>query len=303
MTAVVGDLTPAETRWRMARAGLGIRVGAYTMRLRTALPDLADVVGRLYAAHPLGDPDGFHDIHAAVAPATGPRRWIAPQVRFMRDGDPLFQPQPRAHAPAVLEWGLNWCFSVAIHDHLAMHAAVLARPDGRAIVMPAPPGSGKSTLCAALMGGGWRLLSDELCILRLSDGALLPVPRPLNLKNRSIDIVAARFPDAVFGPRVHGTTKGTIVQMAPPRDAVGRQDEPARPAWIVFPRWTADAGPARTEPLERGHALMRLAENTFNYNILGAAAFEALADMAEGCPACDFTYSDLDDALSALATL
>jgi predicted ATPase len=30
------------------------------------------------------------------------------------------------------------------------------------VILPAPPGSGKSTLCAALVTRGWRLLSDEL---------------------------------------------------------------------------------------------------------------------------------------------
>lgn len=302
MTAL-SDIAPAEARRMLAGEGLSLRVGPYAMHLTSGVPELADTLLRLYAAHPVEPPEAFHDIHAAIGPCGGPRRWISPQVRFRRDGEPLFQPQPRAHAPAVLEWGLNWCFSVAIHDHLVVHAAVVAREDGRAAILAAPPGAGKSTLCAGLVAAGWRLLSDELCMISLTDGSLLPVPRPLNLKNRSIDVVSARMPEAVFGPRIHGTSKGTIVQMAPPADSVRRAAEPARAAWIVFPRWRGGDGGCAMTPVGKGHAFMRLAENTFNYNVLGTTAFETLAAIIEDSAACDFTYSDLDDAVAAFAAL
>ena len=71
-----------------------------------------------------------------------------------------------------------------------MHAAVFER-DSSAVVLPGPSGVGKSTLCAALVARGWRLLSDEVAMIRPQDGLLQPYPRPISLKNESIEMIAA----------------------------------------------------------------------------------------------------------------
>jgi HprK-related kinase A len=298
----VRDLSPDTLRLRLRTDGLPLRLGPYTVRLRTRLPELVDMVTHLYAAHALAPDAGFIDVEAEIRSAPGPRRWISPQVHFLRDSALLFQPQPRNHAPAMMEWGLNWCLSVAIHDVLVLHAAVVARDDGRAAILPAPPGAGKTTLCAGLVAAGWRLLSDELCLVSLADGRLLPCPRPFNLKNRSIDIVRDRFPQAAFGPAVHDTSKGRVQHMAPPDSSVLRSAEPARPAWVVFPTWR-DGATAAMQPLGRADAFMRLAGNCFNYGILGLAAFEALGRLTDAATPATFLYSDLDDAVAAFAAL
>jgi hypothetical protein len=45
--------------------------------------------------------------------------------------------------------------------------------DGRAMLFAGPPGAGKSSLAAALVRAGCRLLSDDAVALQLSDGALM----------------------------------------------------------------------------------------------------------------------------------
>lgn len=201
-----------------------------------------------------------------------------------------------------MEWGLNWCLSVGIHDQMVLHAAVIARDDGRAAILPAPPGSGKTTLCAGLVAAGWRLLSDELCLVALMDGALIPCPRPFNLKNRSIDIVRARLPDVALGPPVSDTSKGLVRHLAAPDNSVLRAEEPAYPAWLVFPTWSEGATTAMT-PLGRADAFLRLARNCFNYNILGREGFMAVGRLIDATTPYAFTYSDLDDAIAAFDAL
>ena len=57
------------------------------------------------------------------------------------------------------------------------------------MLLPAAPGSGKTTLCAGLSLRGWRLLSDEFGLIRPGTTDLVPVPRPMALKNESIDVI------------------------------------------------------------------------------------------------------------------
>jgi HprK-related kinase A len=223
----LGALAPLELRRRFAGAGLVLRTGPFRSRIRTNIPHLVDAIALLYADYPVED-DAFADFQLNLEATGGWRRWLRPQVRFDQDGVAPFKPLPLAQAHPMFEWVMNWCVSNKAHGYLVIHAAVLEK-NGCAVILPAPPGSGKSTLCAALASRGWRLLSDELTLVRPADLALVPVPRPVSLKNASIDVIRRWAPHAVFGPAVPKTIKGTIAHMRAPQASVAVRS--ACPAW------------------------------------------------------------------------
>jgi HprK-related kinase A len=222
-------------------------------------------------------------------------------VQFVFDGVPAFTPLPVNQAYPMLEWGLNWCVSSHAHCYLMIHAAVVEK-DGCAAILPAPPGSGKSTLCAALVNRGWRLLSDELTLVRISDGKIVPVPRPVSLKNASIGIMKNYLPDAVFSREVLDTTKGTVAHMKPPTASIERASEAARPVWVIFPKYRADSQTC-LEALPRSQAFMQVADNAFNYSELGLKGFETLSNLIDMSQCYRFTYSILDEAIETFAGL
>jgi len=300
----VASLTRTQLETRLAGPGLFLQTGAFVSRIRSPLPQIADGIALLYRDYPVhtaDKEDAFADFHVRLRRSGGVRRWYRPQVHFDVDGLVPFEPLPEAHAFPMLEWALNWCISTRAHAYLMIHAAVVER-DGLALMLPAPPGSGKSTLCAALVSRGWRLLSDELALFRPHDGLLVPVPRPVSLKNRSIDVVRAFVPDAVLSRPVSNTTKGTVAHLKAPDDSVARARETARPAWIVFPKYEAGAV-TELAPIPRARAFLRVADNAFNYSQLGALGFRTLAGVIERCASFDFRYSDLDEAMAVFAAL
>lgn len=73
----------------------------------------------------------------------------------------------------------------------------------------------------------------------LEDGLLLPLPRPVSLKNRSIDIVRALPGDPVIGPMAHDTAKGTVAHLKPPRTSVEEALTRVQPRWVVLPKFEA----------------------------------------------------------------
>jgi HprK-related kinase A len=212
-----------------------------------------------------------------------------------------FEPYPQNHAFPLLEWGTNWCIAMRGHRFLMLHAGVLER-NGKALILPAMPGSGKTTLAAALAHRGWRFLSDEFALVDGDQGMVHPLPRAAPLKNDAIDVIRAFAPAAEIGPVFEKTRKGTVAHLRPPRDALERQHETAEPAWIVFPRYIAGHG-LRIRTLSRGMAFTRLSQNSFNYRILGATGFERLTTLIRRCACFSAEYGRLDDIAAAVESL
>ena len=296
----LGDETLEWFATRLAGEGVKLKSGPFVIQLKTSLPELAAPLYLLYRDSPLPG-EGFTDYHVEVEQARRGLPWTERQCRFLRDGVSPFLPFSREVALAMVEWGLNWCFYSQADQYLNIHAAVVARDD-LALILPGRPGVGKSTLCAALAHRGWRLLSDELALIRPGDGKLLPTVRPLSLKNQSIELIRAFAPEAVLAPEIENTLKGRIALVRPPRDSVLRADVPAAPAWIVFPRYVA-ARPEGLTAVSKTRGFFRLADNSFNYRILGETAFRETCKLVEACPCYDLTYSSLEQAVAILDRL
>jgi HprK-related kinase A len=297
----LSDSSPRQLDHALQQGGLFIDYGACVVRARSRVRDFSDVLRVVYGAFDLGAAADFADFHVGLGFGRGLRRWLRPQVRFDVDGLEPFEPFPLSNALPLYEWGVNWCFAHRFNQYALLHAGVLAAGD-RAIVMPAVPGSGKSTLSAALMLSGFRLLSDEFGVLCPERGELLPMLKPVALKNRSIDVIRDFSADACLGPTFPGTRKGDVAHLAADDASVAARHRPARPALVIFPRWQKDAS-LRLEPQSPEKAFARLAFNSFNYALLGPVSFNAVADLAAACPAYQLTYSRLEDAIRCIRDL
>jgi HprK-related kinase A len=229
------------------------------------------------------------------------RRWVIPQVRFEVDDMRPFEPHPAENAFPLYEWGLNWCIATSAHRYMMLHAGSVAFGD-LAMVMPGTPGSGKSTLSAALHLRGARLLSDEFGLVRPEKGDLLPMPRGIPLKNASIEAILEFDPAAPLGPTYPKTRKGRVRHLRPDRESQIRQHEPAIPRWLVFPKYQAGAKETLL-PLDKTEAFRQLTFNCFNYRLLGETAFRAVAQLIRQMDCYTFTFSNLERAVAKLSGL
>lgn len=297
----VAQLSQDELARLLRRGELLLELPPFVARLRSDVASLARDIADMYGEFAVKPPDAFADFSVEVSREPGLRRWWKPQARFYYDDQPSFAPLPAQQAFPMIEWGLNWCVAAHAHQYLTIHAAVIERA-GRAAVMPAPPGSGKSTLCAGLIQRGWRLLSDELALLDMGNGLIHGMARPVSLKNASIAAIREFAPQAVMTPPVPDTVKGTVSLLRPPPASVRRVREPARAAWIVLPSYEPGA-PAAFSPHGKERAFMTLAEQSFNYDMHGARGFEAMARLVDQCDCLRFNYGGLEDAAAAFDRL
>jgi HprK-related kinase A len=298
---IVADFSRRSLQLQLRGDGLCLRTGPVVTRIHSSLAEVVDGIALHYCAHDVESCTSFADFHVSVDRPRGLRRWLHPQVVFRFDGDEPFAPLPGAQGFPMLEWGLNWCIYTHCHQYLTLHSAVLER-DGYALILPAPSGSGKSTLCCGLAFRGWRLLSDELAVIEPLSGRVLAIPRPISLKNRSIEVIASFVPEAVFSPPVPDTLKGTVAHVRPPAKAVANGACAALPRWLVLPKFVPDA-PAALKPLSRTATFMTLLQNTFNYSVHGHRGFATLAALVERCDCYEFTYGHLSDAVATFERL
>ena len=146
------------------------------------------------------------------------------------------------------------------------------------MILPAPPGSGKSTLCAALAYSGWRLFSDEFALIDPATRRILPAPRPISLKDASIEIIKSRHPDLCHGPEGVDVEGARFIHARPPTASFHRAHEDAPVGLVIFPRYVAGE-PTTIEPVHKAQALVELAGQSFNFGYHGAKAFDCLTQI------------------------
>lgn len=297
----LAELSDEVFSQRLAETGILLQTGPFTLRIQSRIENFRLLLQRLYAHFPVVAEPAIADFHVSLKRPNGVRRWWRPQVLFMLDGKAPFLPYPLSHAFPLFEWGLNWGIAMQAHQYLMLHSAVVER-SGRALLLPAWPGCGKSTLCAALVSRGWRLFSDEFGLVRSGDGHLIPLPRPLPLKNRSIDVIRDFSTDANFGPSFHKTRKGTVAHLGSPALSVEQSNVTAPPGWVVFPRYKSGA-PLKLASISKQQAFIKLANNSFNYQLLGLRGFEEVTRLIRGCDCYILSYSSLEEAIDALNCL
>jgi HprK-related kinase A len=241
------------------------------------------------------------EFHVQIVPVRPIRSPFSPHVRFLLDGHSPFSLFPEEQALAALEWGINLAIAVRVNYLLLLHSAVVER-NGRVILFPAWPGSGKTTLCAALVHKGYRLFSDEFGLMDLQQKHFLPIPRLMPLKNESIKVIRDNFPQAMLGHEIPNTKKGTVAHVRPSKESIVRATETAKASWVIFPKWVAGS-PLRLDPLPDSEAFMLLASNSFNYEVLGETGFQAVTHLIKTCDCYKLVYSNFDDVISAMNDL
>ncbi len=266
-----------------------------------ASTSLASALKAVYRHHPFSTDLPWIDIDIRLERRLEIRSRVRRTVHLVTDARHPFEPFPETSALPLMEWGLNWVLGQRMNHLLLFHAGAVEKA-GYALVLPALPGSGKSTLTAALSLRGWRLLSDEFGAYDPEAGEFRAVLKPVALKNASIDVIRRFSPGAAVGPEFSKTSKGTVAHLAASPDAVARRHDTAKPGAFLLPRWQAGSA-LRLEPVPAQSLFASLSFNSFNYRVLGAVGFDAALELARGCNAWQLVYSDLDEATAAIDAL
>jgi len=180
-----------------------------------------------------------------------------------------------------------------------VHGAAVGR-QGRAALMPAFCGAGKSTLTAALTQRGYTYFSDDIAPITSGPVAMVaPVPIDINLKQGSWAPLAPFFPTLVSQPEIiHGKAHmGKYITPAEPARAIA----PWPVGWIVFPFYKPGAR-ARLVPLSPIETLAHIAASR-SVVPAGIENLKLILDFIRRTPSYLFELDSLDEAVAELETL
>jgi hypothetical protein len=172
-------------------------------------------------------------------------------------------------------------------DLFFVHAAALAS-GSRAVVLAAPPGTGKSTLTLALTDLGLTYLSDELAPIDLDTLAVHPYPHGLCLKNAPPQPLRMPADAVACGSRFH-------VPMSAPGDG------PWTAAALVFLRRDAERFDRRE--VSAGSAAAMLMANALNPLAHEGDGLEAAVRLAISVPAFEIDITELTRAATLVRGL
>lgn len=169
------------------------------------------------------------------------------------------------------------------------------------LLFPAPGGSGKSTLTAALMRRGWHFLGDDVVAVDKGSQSLWPLPLPISLKMGSWQPLTDAFPDI---PNIAvDKALGAPVKWLPPL-------RPTYPGWeqghsvtaLVIPRYQSGI-PTELRSCSAEQGLQALfSGSSFICEDDEDSIRQALL-WAYQRPCYELLYSDLQEAASALEAL
>jgi len=193
---------------------------------------------------------------------------------------------------------------IAIDRHrsfLQVHAGLVSHGD-RGLLLPGPPGRGKTTLTATLILAGFRYLSDELAVFEGDPLEARAVPLGLAIKPGAVEVLSSSWPEVRAVP-VDVREDGELVRyLVPPRGAVAAEATvPVR--WIVFPRYVPGADTS-LRPVSKSDALRRLmAECLVLPTSLDRAGVHILAAWIRSVDTYELTLGPLTEAVAELRRL
>lgn len=267
---------------------LAINTGEYVFELQKAVPSVLSSMQLIYGDCESASPADFV---LSIKPSSILRSVVRKSVGFYCDQFTPFKPLPASQAYPLLEWGMNWCIAAHDFNHLIVHAAVLVK-NNQAILFPALPGSGKSTLTTCLGLSGWKVYSDEMAIIDLHTLEVKPLYRPACIKNQSISLINQWFPDAIMTPVCHDTSKGSVAHVKLTDWSAFKTYKPVPIAGLVFPKYQVDSELTILE-LDQLQGFQAFCTHSFNYHVLGEQGFDAVSRLIGSLRLFEASYNDL----------
>lgn len=184
-----------------------------------------------------------------------------------------------------------------LKEYLFLHSGALAK-NNKAVLLPGPSESGKSTLTLGLLNYGYQYLTDEVVVIDLSDVRALPFQRPIYIYGWH-SVVSAEvekyFKFYRFKER-YGNTMQPWQYAVPQREAILPKDTSLEVGWIVFPTYNETQKDSYLKPMSRAEAAFNLMQNGWNMQRFNDCGLKVCSELVKKADCYQLVMGDLKEA-------
>jgi hypothetical protein len=259
---------------------------AFTFTVRTTDAALGRMIDDLYAPCSTGATNAHHYAVRERASHAGNRFVV------YCDAERVVTTPSASIALDYVVWDVNRRAIAATQDRLVLHAGAVS-DNGVAALFPAPSGAGKSTLVAGLVQRGFNYVTDEAVAIDARDASAVAYPKPIALERGSWPL----FPDG-------DASRYTTLTHYRTAASLGGRVAQSRvvPRLVIAPQHVAHGG-GEVRPMPRAEAVLRLADQSFNFDTFGPERLPLLARVVERCDCYELDVHDLDEAAATVRAL
>jgi HprK-related kinase A len=222
------------------------------------------------------------------------------EIRGKDNDAGLFPANERELLPH-LEWAVNWQIALYFKGYLQVHASAVEL-NGRTILFPGSPGSGKTTICAGLLSKGARYFSDEFALIEPRTLRAHPYPKALCIKESSIKVLEEACPYLRFESRWIKKTKGVVAFLDPWQMHDHPIAQPAKIDFVIFPTFLAQAT-AELLPVSKAEVAFNLNKHSLNFLDFREQGIDILADIASSAPGFSLRMGNLEPTCQLITDL
>jgi hypothetical protein len=192
-----------------------------------------------------------------------------------------------------------------LQDHEIFHAAAVARGE-RSILMLGDPESGKTTLTLGLLREGrgeFGLLAEELSVVDLRSGQVVPFPRAFTVTERTLKLFPelGSIPQRMYGKR----TIKWIVSISEVLDTFSvNMGRPSAPNYILLLKAGEDfEGPAKLERLQPARAVIELCKRSLSVHSDVVRSIDIARDLVSKARCFQLKVGELDNTVKTVVSL
>ena len=174
-----------------------------------------------------------------------------------------------------------------------IHAGAVER-DGKALLLPAPAGSGKTLLVLGLVKKGFKFLSDDVALVHLDRAFLQPLPMSPVVKGYAFSLLRAL--DLSVGADIYRNPLNgeklyyfNLTEISP--NPVG---VPSPVRFVFFPHHDP-AVKSSLRPISRAEAAARIIKNSLNFDVSANCFIDLVTRLVSKAECFDLWFKQIDE--------